>query len=280
MSLILDALSRAEREKREEASATSGILAQDLRSPGPVKDARVPALLVGLLLLAIVVASLVYLLLADESAPPVSARLDVSPDRQSLQPSAGVIVEDARVASGEQSMGVSVAQPRWAGLAPESEALSSQNQNQGSHAVAALYAKPLEEVVDKEPEAAQALSDNVEPEADELSSAQSKAENLIDVERVLREMRLREGQGGLEPHPVSLLEDLSNQFRDSVPTLIYSRHDFNSAGRSSVVINGETLNPSQRSRGVEVQEVLSDSVILRFEGTDFRLKALNSWVNL
>jgi hypothetical protein len=97
---------------------------------------------------------------------------------------------------------------------------------------------------------------------------------------VLREMRAKARGDTLQPHPAPLLKDLSKQFRDRVPTLMYSRHDFNSAGRSSVVINGETLRPTQRSRGVEVREILADSVILRFEGTDFRMKSLNSWVNL
>ena len=32
--------------------------------------------------------------------------------------------------------------------------------------------------------------------------------------------------------------------------------------------------------GVEVDEILPDSVVLDYRGTQFRLRALNSWINL
>jgi hypothetical protein len=106
------------------------------------------------------------------------------------------------------------------------------------------------------------------------------AEEAIDIERVLRRVEIESAAAKLEPNPVPLLENLSKQFRDRVPTLMYLRHDYNPGGVSTVFLNGELLREGQRSRGVELREVLPDSAILRFEGTDFRLRALNSWVNL
>jgi hypothetical protein len=32
--------------------------------------------------------------------------------------------------------------------------------------------------------------------------------------------------------------------------------------------------------GMKVEEILPDSVVLNYQGTQFRLRALNSWVNL
>ena len=101
----------------------------------------------------------------------------------------------------------------------------------------------------------------------------------------MRQGRLREVQrvsdaGALAPHPTPLLAELSQQFRNEVPTLMYLRHDYNPAGTSTVLLNGDTLRVGGRTRGVEVLEILPDSIVCRFQGTDFRLRALNSWVNL
>jgi hypothetical protein len=48
-----------------------------------------------------------------------------------------------------------------------------------------------------------------------------------------------------------------------------------------VVLNGKELRPGgQPASGVKVVEILPDSVVLDYRGTEFRLRALNSWVNL
>ena len=41
-----------------------------------------------------------------------------------------------------------------------------------------------------------------------------------------------------------------------------------------------TITSDPFTLGVASGDPLADSVILRFEGRDFRLRALNSWVNL
>ncbi|GEM_PF-740897 len=111
-------------------------------------------------------------------------------------------------------------------------------------------------------------------------ATQESVGDVIDLGRVLREVRAEQAAGELEAHPVALLAEQSKQFRDSVPTLMYLRHDYQGSGPSTVTINGQVLAVGGRTRGVEVREILKDSAILRFQGTEFRLRALNSWVNL
>ena len=78
-----------------------------------------------------------------------------------------------------------------------------------------------------------------------------------------------------------LLATLSQQTKDSIPTLMYQRHDYSgNPGKSRVLINGKTLGSGASVVGVKVAEILPDSVVLEFKGTRFRLRALNSWVNL
>jgi hypothetical protein len=73
---------------------------------------------------------------------------------------------------------------------------------------------------------------------------------------------------------------LSQQQKDKIPTLMYSVHDYNTRGESAVVLNGARLKVGQQSKGFTVKEILEDSVIVSWGGAEFRLRALNSWINL
>ena len=82
------------------------------------------------------------------------------------------------------------------------------------------------------------------------------------------------------PHPAVLLENLSQQQKDQIPTIVYTAHNFAAAGQSSVTLNQRQLRAGQRVGSIEVIEILPDSVILKDNGAVFRLRALNTWVNL
>jgi len=47
-----------------------------------------------------------------------------------------------------------------------------------------------------------------------------------------------------------------------------------------VLINRERRRAGDSTAGVHVREILPDSVVLGYRDTVFRLRALNSWVNL
>ena len=86
----------------------------------------------------------------------------------------------------------------------------------------------------------------------------------------------------LDEHPAPFLASLSQQSKDRIPTIFYERHDYSGRpGQSSVVLSGKSIKAGGRtSSGVRVDEILPDSVVLTYKGTQFRLRALNSWVNL
>ena len=93
-------------------------------------------------------------------------------------------------------------------------------------------------------------------------------------EQTLQDIRATE-------HPAPLLSALSQQRKDSIPTLMYLRHDYRGDEDSSVTINGQQARIGDTvGRGVRVEEILPDAVVLRHDGQVFRLRALNSWVNL
>lgn len=109
----------------------------------------------------------------------------------------------------------------------------------------------------------------------------SRVEEAVDIEKLVEQAQAELKDASLTEHPVPLLSSLSQQTKDGIPTLMYQRHDYSGdPSRSSVVINGKTLRAGASGGGIKVEEILPDSVVLEVQGVRFRLRALNSWVNL
>lgn len=106
------------------------------------------------------------------------------------------------------------------------------------------------------------------------------AEELIDIESVLERAQRALGESSLLPHPTPLIENLSQQTKDKIPSLFYTVHQYDNAGGASIVINGQRAQVGARVAGFTVKDILPDSAIVSWGGTDFRIRALNSWVNL
>ena len=96
------------------------------------------------------------------------------------------------------------------------------------------------------------------------------------IERAAREV----GEPSLVPHPTVLLENLSQQQKDQIPTIVYTEHIYAEGAAPLVELNGQRLRPGQQTGAITVEDILVDSVILRVNGVSFRLRALNTWVNL
>ena len=112
--------------------------------------------------------------------------------------------------------------------------------------------------------------------SDAPSSIAPPIDLVAAIERAAREV----GEPNLVPHPTVLLENLSQQQKDQIPTIVYSEHVYAEGAAPSVELNGQRLRPGQRAGAIRVEDILVDSVILRVNGVSFRLRALNTWVNL
>lgn len=117
------------------------------------------------------------------------------------------------------------------------------------------------------------------PRAEEALDESGAREQPIDIEAVLERAERALGEKTLVDHPVPLLENLSQQQKDQIPSILYSQHDWQ-ADQPAVVLNGQRVEAGQRVDGLVVTEILPDSVVLRWRETDFRLRSLNSWINL
>ena len=144
-------------------------------------------------------------------------------------------------------------------------------------AIAALYREPepaekrVEETIAKRRDTAM-----------KIPPRSTQSVPSIDIGEVLSRTKAGLKNASLQEHSAPFIAELSQQVKDSIPTIYYSLHDYSSnASRSSVVLNGERVTAGQSVKGeLRLEEILSDSIVLNIRGTQFRLKALNSWVNL
>jgi hypothetical protein len=111
-------------------------------------------------------------------------------------------------------------------------------------------------------------------------SEETEGTAAVDFAEILAEAQRELGVQPLVESAEPLLETLSQQTKDLIPSLIYSEHNYSPNGRSEVVLNGQSLTERQRVGPFTVVEILPDSVVLRWRETQFRVRARNSWINM
>jgi len=107
-------------------------------------------------------------------------------------------------------------------------------------------------------------------------------EEPIDVAAMLAMTREQMNSAALQDHAAPFISSLSQQAKDAIPTILYQQHEYaDNGGQSSVMMNGKSLREGGSPvAGVKIEEILPASVVLNHNGTQFRLRSLNSWVNL
>jgi len=194
---------------------------------------------------------------AEVQPPPAFERVEPVPPAAPTPTTAAVAPEP--VPTG-RSQAVAAAAP-----APSREA--------DSDAVAQLYRNRNVPEPDLEPR---------KPARAQQQTASAQEEDAVDLEQILKLAQEEMKNVGLDEHPVPFLADLSQQTKDGIPTIYYQKHDYSSdPSVSSVVLNGNVAKVGGSPLpGLKVEEILRDSVVLSYHGTQFRLRALNSWINL
>ena len=76
------------------------------------------------------------------------------------------------------------------------------------------------------------------------------------------------------------IHDLPNNILEKIPSLGYSEHNYNANG-ASVKINGEIKHVNdQLPSGIVIDKILEDGMILHIDNYSFKMRAMNSWVNM
>jgi general secretion pathway protein B len=299
LSLILDALNRS----RQESSGTPGLSDNHFPAQEPGSGSRLVWLLVTALALAVLaVGWLLFDRLPEPAAPPVSAAqqtpartvplptakaerpVAVAVPRQPPQQAAEQAAEQATPAAQTTAPTAPPTAPvaqSSAPAAPTAVEPAARERAPVDDNIAALYRQQAQE-----PETAKAV-EREKPAAPAKAADTGRAETVsreeqqIDIEALVQQAQAELADARLADNGVPFLANLSQQTKDGIPTIMYQRHDYSGdPARSSVVINGKTLRAGGSASGVKVVEILPDSAVFEYQGTRFRLRALNSWVNL
>lgn len=300
MSLILDALNRS----REDSSEVPGLdTRHDYNRGEPDR---------WLMLLAVItvaaLATIAWLLWDKPGSEPAVADLPklgeevVATPLPTPQPAPTVattqIVKSAPVAAVTESVAAAEAAGH-AGAVPTaavstaaaSTAENSTPENTATVApeIEALYQAPPDtsdqptgvEQADREP----ASAVRPEPGADRSIRPEPEPDTRepdVDIQQMVRQAEDALEDARLAEHPAPFISELSQQAKDPIPTIYYQRHEYSGRPEQSrVVLNGKSIaKGGSPVADVRVDEILPDSVVLSYQGTQFRLRALNSWVNL
>ena len=292
MSLILDALNRSRQDKDSVPNLathhTFDKMASGKRQYLPWVAFSVAVVIIGWLVIGRLFATPVSDIEVSAPAEQVSKNITTAGESNSAEVKEDAADEEQLVQPAVESQVQDALEP----VEPVAVALAVDSLEPDTASVAIETTTPISPPVVENPAVAQLYQNrNVMDDAPAQQRTSSAALDLyadsgneepIDIARVLQSAREEMKDATLDEHPAPLLSALSQQVKDDIPTLYYQRHDYsNNTSISTVVMNSKTLKVGGNPvNGVKIEEILPDSVVLSYQGTQFRLRALNSWVNL
>ncbi|MEY4589080.1 MAG: hypothetical protein RL497_1156 [Pseudomonadota bacterium] len=79
---------------------------------------------------------------------------------------------------------------------------------------------------------------------------------------------------------IPFLHELPEKTQNAVPSINYVNHLYSEKAGGVVIINKKTLRAGQEiTPGMLIQRVASDGIVVQYQGLQFKLNALSSWVN-
>ncbi|MFT7558709.1 MAG: general secretion pathway protein B [Flavobacteriales bacterium] len=298
MSLILEALNKADQDRKVRDEAPSITPNHVPLTDNSIKVKFViitAACLIGLLVLL-----LVFVLLRNTSpTKPITAATLVAASQTVAAPEmiaatqldAASRDEHLIALKGVESEGVISTQNKPSPLS-EDEALTVSPDSLNAtrqHYIQELYTSTTGSTSELAPET-QALYDELK----EKQTAKKQKRKQVPVPvQVQEHPSVQNTYSAAQTRDVTVVDTKPSEFeltntvkqlpmsvQNKISSLLYSQHNFQDQGHSSVVINGLSLSKNSRlSNGITVSEITEDGVILQLEGYKFRLYALNSWVN-
>lgn len=240
MSLILDALNRADKERNEQRNGS--LLSEENAIAGPKVYPVKRWIIEALTIVAVGIFALYTM--RDQSSTAKTSELAPA---------------SISSAAGQQPMPQLEADPTPVELEPKKPARIAQTHSTITHStnptISALYNKPSEKTA-TEPPTAKPITEQ----------PKSSANKFVDPTQSILES-------------IPTLSQFSPQFRNTIPNLEYSVHVY-SENAGFVVLNGEKYQTGNQVKpDLRVIAILKDSIVLDFRGKQFRLLALNSWVN-
>lgn len=276
MSLILDALNRAEHERKNQNTVpdlNTQHRPQEVDTSPEVRRTLWWGVGVVLVLIAIIIVLVV--MLRREPAENISV-MEAAPAQQSpAVPSPQTVVEQKTTSEPEPVLTVSAVSASAVVIAPQNVATSVD--------INKLYAAEDTET-----------SAVVDTGVSELYAAEAAttaaSETIVDPFNPSGSAAVV-SVTAQEPAPPRTFDSIKNipdfnalpwNMRQQIPTISYARHNFLVGGVSTVVINNQTTGVGNiiGTGQFVVQEIYVDGVILKHGNAVFKLRALNGWINM
>ena len=249
MSLILDALNRADRERNVQSNET---LLREVNSASSPKAYPVKRWIIEALIILSIGVFALYQMRDNGSSAKTSELIPTvvsSPTEGNFTPETEAIPTPIEVEPGQSTSRIIPKHSR--GMAQTDSTIT----HSANPTISALYDKPAAERL-TEAEIEEKVIHNSKP---------SKDESVDNTQSILES--------------IPALSQFSPQFRNSIPNLEYTVHVY-SEKAGFVILNGKKYQTGNRlNADLRVVAILKESVVLDFRGKQFRLLALNSWVN-
>lgn len=243
MSLILDALNRADQERTEENHIPN---LHSSHGPAPDTSKPVRRWIIEAAIVCLAVSAFVYSQWSDDSGANIQTEsIAVSP----IAASAEKVLPAA-----QKTIATSSATPTAANKTMIETAVEKPATPEASTTITSLYKQPATE------KKASAPAINKVPAV--------KEEPAIDNTRFILQQ-------------IPLITERSSRFQRSIPNIDYEVHVYSEEGGAGFVkLNGNIVRVgAQLVPGLRLIAILNDSIVLDLNGVQFRLPALNSWVN-
>lgn len=279
MSFILDALKRADQERRQEPLTVTFDSGSELHQEEPFVRRNLGPIIAAGFVLALVLALAGYFGVQAWRVPP-------SPTDQA---SVAITRSPAETPTPTPKASVSAGSAAVEPLSTKNEASAPETATSRAPASELPSPEPLAEIdnlyTSKEP------TDNPNQAVEQLylepapqptpTHAQASNETLSPATSSTSRPPIPAGLPEPAPAAMDQIRDLPWSLQQKIPSISYSRHSYNESGQSIVVINGEQRRAGQQlANNLKLEEILADGVVLSFEGRRFKLPALSSWVNM
>lgn len=292
MSLILDALNRAERERRNADSRVPDLQTIHVPAAEPVQQkSRNNVWFILLPVVLVIIVAVVWFWQKKAEVLPATAPVVVQQETAPAEPTVAPKIVNRETATPvvpaaapQTPSTIIEPQPQPTAVAENAVSVEVTETEPGAETtvdeLAALYATADESESIPAPTEPQSLYEP-EPElmpapaivAQEISPPTSTA--LPPAMVVQQDIRSYENLQDLPD-----IGDLPWSLRQEIPTLNYARHNFTGTP-VSVLINGRAWQAGATiAPDLKLEEIYSDGVVMSFRQVRFKLRALNSWINM
>ncbi len=275
MSLILDALNRANQERNEDSNnpylQTPSINASSERHP--LKRWGFECLLA---IIVIVACYYFFQQSNQQNTVALPAVATINNNSSDHQDTANNIVESIPLQSKQTEQLITE-------LLTTEHLITEQfaiDKNDLSTAEKSIAVKDQPENSEQDTAAINSLYQQQTKQAVIQSPSQAEPKIIATPKKTITEVIEPADDNGLSIlESIPLLAEFSTRFKQSVPSIEYSTHIYSEEG-GVVILNGKTCKVgTELAPGLRVIAILKNSLVLDYNGRQFRLQALNSWIN-